>query len=145
MLLHTTHTHTHPFIIAPSYFTLSIFKRLPRLLYHKILEGNNCVLFIVLCLAPKLSACNIAGIQQMFVEWMSKWINPLRNWVIEERQSMRKRMFDDQLGRCCLNLILGLSAWQATISTTKYSSCPSRIKKGQWFSVVITPHAMGLL
>lgn len=58
---------------------------------------------------------------------------------------MRKRMFDNQLGRCCLNLILDLSAWQATISTTKYSSCPSRTKKGQWLSVVITPHAMGLL
>lgn len=65
-LVQHTHTHTPRFIIAP-YFTLSIFKKLPHLLYHKILEGNNCVLFIVLCLAPKLSACNIAGIQQMFV------------------------------------------------------------------------------
>lgn len=30
------------------------------------------VLFSLLCLAPKLSACNIGGVQQMFVEQMSK-------------------------------------------------------------------------
>lgn len=50
---------------------------------------------------------------------------------------MRKMTFDDQLGRHYLNLILDLIAWEATVSTTKNSSCPSRMKNRQRLFVVI--------
>lgn len=50
---------------------------------------------------------------------------------------MRKRMFHNSLGKYNLNLILDLTAWEATVSRTKYSSYPSRTKIRQRLFMVI--------
>jgi hypothetical protein len=72
--------------------------------------------------------------------WGKVWIiNPINKKVALKRgKAWEKHVWWSTRERL-RNLILDLTAWEATFSRTKYSSCPSRMKiRQQLFMVIIT-------